>query len=323
MIDYRVVIDGRDITNSLKSRVKSISVIDESGIVSDRLTIKLDDQDGKLAIPKIGVKCDIAFGGSGLTPMGAFTIDEVAISDKRVMRIMGKGFDSFTDVKTKKEGRSFKTKNFGVIARVIANDNNLSLKMSKELESYEFEKSPIQQKESDMRFLSRLARGLDGDVKIAGNNIAIFKKGEGKSLSGRTLKEIDLNVKDLIDWNCSFKGITEYKTVVARYFDREKAGIEKVEKGKSGPVFEFQKTFSDRKEAENAAIAKLNEETYKSKTMNFSIENRTDIKAEIIINISGIRKEIDGKWVVKRAEHTLTETAGHKVGVRMEPYIKG
>ena len=70
-----------DITASVMQRLISIEVQDEIGVKSDRLTLKLADHEGSLALPDEGnlLQPLLGFEETGLWPLGLFTVEEVSL----------------------------------------------------------------------------------------------------------------------------------------------------------------------------------------------------------------------------------------------------
>ena len=54
---YRVTVDGRDISDAVRERLVSLEVADRSGLIADTLTLRLDDSDGLLALPRRAWRC--------------------------------------------------------------------------------------------------------------------------------------------------------------------------------------------------------------------------------------------------------------------------
>ena len=51
---YKIIADDNDITELIHSRLISLSISDEIGIVSDTMTMELDDRDSAFALPSSG-----------------------------------------------------------------------------------------------------------------------------------------------------------------------------------------------------------------------------------------------------------------------------
>ena len=54
--NFRIIANKSDITKTVNGRLLSLEITDEIGIVSDSLTMQLDDRDGALAVPPRGAE---------------------------------------------------------------------------------------------------------------------------------------------------------------------------------------------------------------------------------------------------------------------------
>src|SRR3546814_16978457 len=62
--DWRVTLDGNDLTDRLRPRLVSLSLSEKRGDEADQLDIVLDDSDGMLAIPTEGAVLRVQLGRS-------------------------------------------------------------------------------------------------------------------------------------------------------------------------------------------------------------------------------------------------------------------
>src|SRR3546814_10890009 len=60
--DWRVTLDGNDLTDRLRPRLVSLSLSEKRGDEADQLDTVLDDSDGMLAIPKEGAVLRVQLG---------------------------------------------------------------------------------------------------------------------------------------------------------------------------------------------------------------------------------------------------------------------
>ena len=62
---YRILVDGQDITPTIRPRLESLRLTDNRGLEADTLDITLDDTDGALALPPRGARVRLALGWVG------------------------------------------------------------------------------------------------------------------------------------------------------------------------------------------------------------------------------------------------------------------
>ena len=55
---YQISADDNDITKLIQSRLMSLTISDEIGLVSDTMTLELDDRDSAFALPAFGAVLD-------------------------------------------------------------------------------------------------------------------------------------------------------------------------------------------------------------------------------------------------------------------------
>ena len=79
--NFSIIADNKDVTDLLQSRLLSLSISDEIGLVSDTLTIKLDNRDSVFEIPSCGANLQISLGyDSDIYSMGQFVVDEIELN---------------------------------------------------------------------------------------------------------------------------------------------------------------------------------------------------------------------------------------------------
>jgi phage protein D len=69
--DWRVLLDGTDMSDRMRPRLISLTLSEKRGEEADQLDIVLSDADGMLAIPKEGAVLQVQFGwkqGRDVTP---------------------------------------------------------------------------------------------------------------------------------------------------------------------------------------------------------------------------------------------------------------
>ncbi|WP_244859255.1 hypothetical protein [Shewanella dokdonensis] len=65
--DYRIVVDGKDISSKLRPRLISLTLEDKRGFEADTLELQLDDSDGQLQLPRKGASMQVLLGWQGRT----------------------------------------------------------------------------------------------------------------------------------------------------------------------------------------------------------------------------------------------------------------
>ncbi|WP_264373670.1 hypothetical protein [Wolbachia endosymbiont (group A) of Lasioglossum malachurum] len=79
--DFSISVEGVLITELIKSRLVSMHITDEAGVISDTAIIHLDDRDSLFEIPRTGAKLNILLGykETGIVPMGGYIVNEIVL----------------------------------------------------------------------------------------------------------------------------------------------------------------------------------------------------------------------------------------------------
>ena len=114
---FAITLDGQDITSKIYPRLVSLTLTEARENAVDELNITIDDSDGRVAIPRKGVKITLQLGwdsggnSAGMVDKGSFVVDEVeheGAPDMLVLR--ARSAEMAKPVRTRKD-RSFDKKN--------------------------------------------------------------------------------------------------------------------------------------------------------------------------------------------------------------------
>lgn len=307
--DFRIEVDGVDLTPQIRRRLLSLAVTDEAGEASDRVELKLDDRGLVLAMPRKGVKMRVWLGYAGqpLQFMGAFVVDEVGHEGPpATMVIRAKGADMLASLKARKTA-SWHDYTLGEIVAQIAKDHGLTPLTSPKLAGEKIAHID-QTDESDLHFLTRLAKDRDAVCKPANGHLLFVPKGEAKTATGKTLPRIAVPVESFREWNYVVQERDAYRQVIAYWQDKAGAARTEVRAGAGDPIKRLRHTYATESEAQGAADAELRRIQRGQATLNLVMPGRPELMAEARALVSDLKPDIDGEWSITRAEHTLTET---------------
>lgn len=185
---YKIVVNGTDISASLKGRLSSLTLVDKRGFEADTLDLTLSDHDGKLAMPPRAAKIQVWLGWahSGLVYKGEFESgcpEHSGAPDTITINAISSEFaGGFT---TKKE-RSFDKKTIGDIVQTIAKEHGWEVVIDKDLAAI----NPghiDQQQESDANLLTRIAKDYDAICSVKAGRLLFFKAGNATTASGQAI----------------------------------------------------------------------------------------------------------------------------------------
>ncbi|MFK7827941.1 MAG: phage late control D family protein [Oligoflexales bacterium] len=299
---YSVKINNIELDTSSKRRLKSLTITDEVGFISDQCQLTFSD-DGSLDVPISGSEIIVAIGYGELSEMGRYTLDDASLSEGN-LGFSAKGFDSTKGIKSIRS-RDFNTKSIYKAVELIAAENNLKPFVSDDFKSLETEKKIIQQKESSLHVLRRLAESFDAIVKVQGGRLLFSKKNSGKSVSGKELETIKIDKSLVSTWSLKYSGRARFKSVSAQYVDVDTGKAQTIKAGEGQPTLNLRKVFNDRAKAELEVNSRFKEAGYETKSLSLSLPGNENLKAETIIELSGFRDGVNGKWLIYRATHTL------------------
>lgn len=322
--NFLITVNGTNITSLIQDRFISLNITDEAGIKSDRFEFTIDDRDKRLDIPKTGAKVTVAIGyGANLVIKGTYVVDEVQIEGAlRKMTIRASASDFTKTGKAAKlkapRERSWHDTTIGAIVKKIAGESGLKPAISPSLAATKIEHED--QTESDMQFLSRLARDNGATMKVADGNLVFAEHGEGVSVSGKKLPTVKITATETTDWNIVIAERGAYGAIKASYHNRKTGKRRSVTIGKpsGGHVMTMNGTHQNRGKASRAAKSRKKAQD-RGKTK-FSISNMPGnpyLAAEQHMDAIGFRQGVDGIWMVNHVEHKIDDS-GYKCSIQAE-----
>lgn len=184
----RLTADNEPLDTAIMSRLMDLSVTDNKSGDADELSLTLDDHDGKLAMPKRGVKlqCWMGYIDAGVHDMGVYTVDSVEWGGTPdTITVKAKSADMKGSLKSGRT-QSYHDKKLGEIAKEVAIRHELELAMTDYLMSIEVGHID-QTDESDLHLLTRLCWQFGAVVNVKHGKLLIFQPYENKTVSGQSL----------------------------------------------------------------------------------------------------------------------------------------
>lgn len=309
-----------DLSPSLAQRLISLTINDERGIDSDDITLTLDDQDNKLALPPTGALLAVSIGWAGqpLVNKGTYTVDEMdyeGVPRKLVLR--GRGAVVGGDLKTKKE-RSWHEKTLGDIANKIAGEHALRANVSAALASIAIPHID-QTSESDVNFLTRLTQRYDAIATVKSGTLLIMPAGKSTSASGAPLKAITITAGQCDSFRYHSADRGKYTGVIAYWYDINGCERQTVLVGSNEQTQTLRESYSSAAEAWAAATSELKRITRGKATLALKLSKGiAALMPESSVTTTGFKREIDDTpWVVVKVAHSLDEK-GYTADVELE-----
>jgi phage protein D len=308
---YKIVANGVDITALINDRMLMVRTIDKPGSSSDDFELRLDDRDGAITLPKRGAKMEVFMGYSGqkLTLMGTYTVDEIEVSgppDTIVVR--SKSSDTRSSAKTTRSG-SWEGKSLASIVSDVATRNGWKPECTVQTSVERAD----QLSESDLNFVTRLAKQYDCTAKVADGKLIVLPRQGGVSASGKTLGVLVIKRSDVSRWQFRL-GDDNVKSAVKTSYADKKGALVTVqldnEDSTDGlpPIHTDRHIHPNKTAAEAAAKARLAGFNRSTAGVRLEMPGRTDLFAEREIDAQGFKVGLDGSYLVDSVEQVFTQS---------------
>ena len=307
---YRILADQRDITDAIRDRLLSLTLTDEAGYQSDTVSLRLDDREGRIELPRKGAKLEVSLGYEerGLAQMGLYIVDEIELAGPPdTLTIQAKAVDMKSNLKQHKT-RAWSDTTLDEVVSTIAQEHRLKPRVEPALGAIRIPHID-QTEESDLHFLTRLGNQYDAVGKPAGPYVLFVPHGQAQSASGQATKAVSIHRTQTSDHRVTLANRGEFRAVLAHWQDVE-AGQQVTERvGDGEPVFTLRHTYPTAEEARAAAQAKFNALTRGLATINLTLKpGDPTLAAEAKLTLSDFRRGVDGEWIATQITHELTSS---------------
>lgn len=325
--DYRITLDGRDLSRLIAPSLISLSLDESRGEEADMLDLVLDDSRNTFAIPKrgAGIKVSIGWVGEPLVDKGTFTVDEVEHSGAPDIITIRARSASMTNAMHERREQSWHRQTLGAIVRAIATRHSLKAAVADALAKVLIDHID-QTHESDMSFLTRLAKRYDAVMNVKDLRLLFMPIGTGRTVSGRALDVLTLTRANGDQHRYHIAQRESYAAVRAHYHSNGKAKRKSVVVGgeNNRNVKVLPEDYATEKEAHAAAEAEYARTQRSQATLDYTLAlGRPELFPEMPVIVSGFKPEIDETpWLVKKAKHTIGEggfTTALELEVRDDP----
>jgi hypothetical protein len=317
----RVSINGKDITTRLldKDRKKplvSITITDEAGIKSDTCTLEIDLRE-PFAPPAKGSEFEVWLGYEpGPVRMGRYRVDSwTKQGPPKTLSIAASSAELTSAIKETKT-KSWHDTTVTSIVQDIAGFHGLSSVVDGEVGADAIEHID-QSGESDMGFLTRLAKRHGATFKVADGKVIFVKKGSGRLPSGAHKAAIVVKPEDVSSWSVTSGERGGHKSVICYWHDHDGGRRKGVTAGKGKPAHRDKRTYRTEAEARAAAKAQLGELTRGTKTGQIECVGNPAFFAEGVVVLDGFDPDADGQFYAKSVTHNFS-ASGYTTSVSLE-----
>ncbi|MBB6191496.1 hypothetical protein FHS51_001723 [Sphingobium wenxiniae] len=324
--DWRVTLDGKDLTDRLRPRLISLSLSEKRGDEADELDIALHDSDGLLAIPKEGALLRVSLGWRqgrdvtiGLVDKGSFKVDDVTHSGPPdVIRIRARSADFTSEIRNRRE-QSWHETTLGTVLSDVAGRNGLTPRIASDLAAVAVP-SISQSRESDIAFLRRLGRENDAVATVKDGHLIFARKGAGAAASGKALPSLTLTRRNGDGHSWQRQKRDGQEGVTASWHDKGAAKRKSTTVGKKDGAKKLRKIYADEDSARRAASAENDRLKRAPATLDLKLAlGRPDAYPEARVTVAGFKDEIDGAtWLITEVTHSLDKGGGYVTALKME-----
>ncbi|MDA3922771.1 MAG: contractile injection system protein, VgrG/Pvc8 family [Salinisphaera sp.] len=323
---YRIIANSADITATVRQRLVSLRIIDESGVHSDRFELILADHDplNAIQLPSTGAELDVSIGYDGAARrMGLFIVDEVELSGPpRQMRISAKASPhdvtptGITALQTQRSRSWPLNTTISAMVTAIANDHGLKPAVAAALGSIQLPHID-QTNESDINLLTRVARDHDAVAKPGGGRLVMVPRAASKSASGAFLGQTVLAPADVSSWSVLDSRRPPASSVIAVYRDHAKSKDAEVVVGSGEPTRRLPHTYASESSARRAAQAERDQSNRAGRTMRARLPGNAAFLAESRLLLTNFRPGVDGDWLLTRVTHQI-DSSGYSCSLEGE-----
>ena len=191
--DFRVTLDGKDLTATVRPRLISLRLTEKRGGEADELELVLDDSDGKLDIPRKGVVIGCALGWRrgtdvpiGLVDKGRFTVDDASWDTAPdTITVRARSADLTAGYRVRQE-RSHRDTTLGALVAKVAAAHGYTPRVDPSLAGIVLPVL-VQDGKSDMAMIRDLGRRHDALATIKDRHLILRPVGKSTTSTGAAI----------------------------------------------------------------------------------------------------------------------------------------
>lgn len=304
---FTITADGQDATAAIADRLIALHVVDSDEERADKLTLEIDARDAGVVLPETDVPLDLELGfrETGLIEMGRFHVDGIGGEGPPLkVTVRATAANMVTGLRAPRS-TAWENMTLGDIAATIAGRHGLRPAVAPALASIliRFE---AQTAESDIAFMTRLARRFDATAKPAAGRLVLAKRDSGTAADGTALEPVDLDPLRLSSWDWDISERKSPGRVEAEWRDIDTGGRGTVTVGEGAPTTRLRHVHGTETEAREAAEAELACGQRGKIELNATLAGfEPALFAGGQVTLTGIYPGIDGVFLLRQVEHRL------------------
>lgn len=308
---WKIEFEGRDITSKIAPHFVSLSFDDARGITSDDFSFTVEDIEGGTELPPVGSRIKFWLGDedAGLIFKGLFIIDELESSGPPdIIEVRTNAADFTQNLKVKKDAY-FSDTTASEIISTIAGYHHLTPTISPRLAEY-FIDHRTQTNESDLNFLSGLAKDIGAYFTVKNEFLIFSVEGEAKTISGRQIPTFALDRTETSSHRFSeIARQHKFTGAKASWNDIENSQKKWELVGDAQKVKALSATFPDEKRARDAAQAEFDRLQRGELSMSVTLSRPAPaLIPETPVKLSGFKPAItNAPWIIKSVRHSVSD----------------
>ncbi|GAE48548.1 phage late control D family protein [Xanthomonas arboricola] len=321
---WRVLLDGTDLTERIAPRLLDLTLTECRGGEADQLDLRIHDHDGKMALPKRGVRLAVALGwkATGLVDKGTFIVDEVEYSGAPdIITVRARSADLTADMRTRRE-RSWHNTTLGAVLNMLAGEHGLTPRVADALARTRLPHLD-QANESDMNLLTRLGQRFDAVATVKAGALVFAPIGAGTTATGKPLPTVTLTRRDGDQHRYTVADRDAYTGVRAYWVDKGKARRQSVLVGTDANAKPLRESYANEATARQHAHAELERTKRGMARFDFNLAlGRAELFPEQIIAVQGFKPEIDAqRWLIAKVMHKVDTAGGLTTALELESAV--
>lgn len=322
-VDWKVLINGRDLTSAWAPVLIDIEVSDQDGTASDSCSLTIDDTGGQIRLPLKGERLVVYLQGGKV--FEGFIEQPQSSGSRgggRVLKIKAKGFDSAGKAK---EPQNFHMDDASLEGFLGKAAERAGLKLTVD-PAFAAIVRPYwsAEGESILALGDRLARKLGGTFKIRGDRAVLAKRGDGKAPGGASLPSvIGIVGENVISWDITPRDPRRtFKAGAAKWFDRASAEFKtaSLDFGTDGveAINIARTTMADGDEAEETNDARKREGEREDGGGSVELDLTIEAVPEGTFALSGARPGVDGSYRISSVKHKASRGGGATTSLELK-----
>lgn len=311
---YTIVVGGTDVSDRFRPLLLDLTVTDNAGTHSDSASIKVDNTDGRVSLPRIGDPVSITIGSSVYGSRLVFegTVDEVSKqgsrSSGRTLTISAKSVDTTKKAKEPQQ-RHIDDTTVEDALNEAGSYCGITVECRDGLGSLA-RKYVEMRDESFINFGERIAREVGGNFRIKGDKATLTKRNAGTSSAVTAAWGVNLH-----SYNVRPKlGRPQFKETRGRWYDKDEA--EWKDTTKSTDVEDGEATISgrfplpDQDEADQKADGDKATTERDQGEGQLEIELNPNAEPDGVCVLSTGEADIDGSYRIEAVTHKMSRSGG-------------